>query len=248
MEEGVDKLTTEKKVKALDASRPELKSPKVEVVNPQDESRGNFDRMADRMLTLAIQAVDEDPKKDSIRMVMNEKSTLGGVLSKPAKSGSNTRKMRLASLLLASSILVVFQSKEVLAENVAFQNAAVEQVDSGKRHSTNDLSPADRRAQEMKEAATNYIQDLGMFAKLNFVEEVKDRADAIKKSAKSGDLSELDGSGEDLMKVLKIYKDGLEEVKAKDVNAYDEALRQVLATVDNIRDKSIGQLKKEYSN
>jgi hypothetical protein len=106
---------------------------------------------------------------------------------------------------------------------------------------------------ELELQAKTYIKDLGMFAKMDLIKDIKEHANDIREILASGDFSGaqaqelLTSSGRNLKPILRIYLNGLAQLKQGDTANYRAAAAKLAGLVTKVETRSLSQLKHEFS-
>jgi predicted RNA-binding protein with EMAP domain len=106
---------------------------------------------------------------------------------------------------------------------------------------------------ELELQAKTYIKDLGMFAKMDLIKDIKAHANDIREILASGDFSGaqaqelLTSSSRNLKPILRIYLNGLAQLKQGDTANYRAAAAKLAGLVTKVETRSLSQLKHEFS-
>lgn len=203
-----------------------------QTTEPNIEEEQN-DAMLPEDLENEIKAIKDPDLKDKI---IKEKERL---LSKIG----NSKLARTAVAGLLSLTMLAGTTKEAYAEEP--KPAGVNDVLEKTTEKTNAFERARTILGELNSKVKAEIGDLGMFAKIGLVKDIKKQAESIKKLAYEGNISVIDEAGEPLRTILNIYYSKLEPLKNSDQDTYKIIVENLLGLVKAVQTKSLNELKKD---
>jgi hypothetical protein len=106
---------------------------------------------------------------------------------------------------------------------------------------------------ELESQVKMHVKKLGIFAKMDLIDDIKAHADDIHEILASGNFSGakaqelLASSGKNLKPILQIYLNGLERLKQGDKENYHAVATKLEELVTKVQTQSLSQLKQEFS-
>ncbi len=105
---------------------------------------------------------------------------------------------------------------------------------------------------ELELQVKSYMRELGMFAKIDLVNDIKAHGDEIRDILARGDFSGaktqalIAASGKNLQSVLRIYVNGLRQMQQSDTTSYRATAAKLEALVSKVETQSLAELKQEF--
>lgn len=103
------------------------------------------------------------------------------------------------------------------------------------------------KLQESQEKAKEFINDLGIFSKINLIIEIKKNAEDIKALLKEGSENINNIASKNLSNVLKIYIMSLDKIKDNHPEIYQQEVEKICKFIDTIKTSSLSELKNKFA-